>query len=307
MITEPEKYFQYTIPKLHTLWNGEIRNFSHQAIAGFQYFISAYRDKKLVVLITEATKNKLKTYFDSMAKQKSNIPLMELSHTGRWYANGFISAYNFCEQYEKEHPAAKVDFLHYADILEQTNEARLPSNDRISRNYIVNIGRIEGVRFYLKEQELSNNSESVVSFSQPQVEKTTGEDQMYNSTGLTLRQNLNPATFNQRIIQTIDKIIEQHRGKKSERTIAGYCIIAILTLRLVKKETSKDILTAAFWNDYFPKVDWDNFSGSIRRVLRAYDKKNSDIVLNADEKWGAKKEQILQNVLTLLKKAVSNI
>ena len=100
MIIEPEKYFQYTIPKLHTLWNGKIRDFSHQAIAGYQHFISAYQDKKLVVLISDSTRDKLQTYYDSMTKQKSNVPLMELSHTGRWYANGFISAYNFCEQYE---------------------------------------------------------------------------------------------------------------------------------------------------------------------------------------------------------------
>ena len=57
MIIEPEKYFQYTIPKLHTLWNGKIRDFSHQAIDGYQYFISAYQDKKLVVLITTSTKD----------------------------------------------------------------------------------------------------------------------------------------------------------------------------------------------------------------------------------------------------------
>ena len=59
MIIEPEKYFQYTIPKLHTLWDGKIRDFSHQAIDGYQYFISAYQDKKLVVLITTSTKDKL--------------------------------------------------------------------------------------------------------------------------------------------------------------------------------------------------------------------------------------------------------
>ena len=88
MIIEPEKYFQYTIPKLHTLWNGKIRDFSHQAIAGYQHFISAYQDKKLVVLISDSTRDKLQTYYDSMTKQKSNVPLMELSHTGRWYANG---------------------------------------------------------------------------------------------------------------------------------------------------------------------------------------------------------------------------
>ena len=159
MIIEPEKYFQYTIPKLHTLWNGKIRDFSHQAIAGYQHFISAYQDKKLVVLISDSTRDKLQTYYDSMTKQKSNVPLMELSHTGRWYANGFISAYNFCEQYEKEHPSAKVDFALYADNLEQTNEMQSSSNNELNQNYIINVGRIEGVRFYLKEQQgLSGNS-----------------------------------------------------------------------------------------------------------------------------------------------------
>ena len=161
MIIEPEKYFQYTIPKLHTLWNGKIRDFSHQTIDGYQYFISAYQDKKLVVLISDATKDKLQTYYDSMTRQKSNVPLMELSHTGRWYANGFISAYNFCDQYEKEHPSAKVDFALYADNLEQTNDKLSSSNNELSQNYIINIGRIEGVRFYLKEQQgLSGNSEN---------------------------------------------------------------------------------------------------------------------------------------------------
>ena len=61
-----------------------------------------------------------------------------------------ISAYNFCEQYEKEHPSAKVDFALYADKLEQTNEMQSSSNNELSQNYIINVGRIEGVRFYLK-------------------------------------------------------------------------------------------------------------------------------------------------------------
>ena len=175
MIIEPEKYFQYTIPKLHTLWNGKIRDFSHQAIAGYQHFISAYQDKKLVVLISDSTRDKLQTYYDSMTKQKSNVPLMELSHTGRWYANGFISAY------------AKVDFALYADNLEQTNEMQSSSNNELNQNYIINVGRIEGVRFYLKEQQgLSGNSENSTPPTQSQAENTMEEKVlMYNSTGLT--------------------------------------------------------------------------------------------------------------------------
>ena len=132
---------------MHTLWNGKDRDFSHHAIAGFQHFISAYQDKKLVVLNTDETKDKLQAYYEANIRQNSNVSLLELSRAGRWYANGFISAYNFCEQYEKEHPSAKVDFAFYADNLEQTNETNSTSDNDLNRNYIVNIGRIEGVRF----------------------------------------------------------------------------------------------------------------------------------------------------------------
>lgn len=307
MIIEPEKYFQYTIPKLHTLWNGKIRDFSHQAIEGYQYFISAYQDKKLVVLITEATKDKLQTYYDSMTYQKGNAPLMELSHTGRWYANGFISAYNFCEQYEKEHPSARVDFSLYADNLELTNEKLSSSNNELSQNYIINIGRIEGVRFYLKEHESADNiDENTLTPPQtqdetPMVEETT----MFNSTGLTLWQNLKPASSNQRVIHAIEDILKRHKGKKSERTIVGYCMIAIKGL--VKDETSDKILTAAFKNDYFPEDDIDKFSASIYRVLRSYINKGSKTVHNPDEQWGDQKEAILQEVKTQIRKAKSSI
>lgn len=307
MLIEPEKYFQYTIPKLHTLWNGKIRDFSHQAIDGYQYFISAYEDKKLVVLITTSTKDKLQAYYDSKTNQKSNVPLMELSHTGRWYANGFISAYNFCEQYEKEHPSVKVDYSLYADKLEQTNETQSSAHSRLNHNYIINIGRIEGVRFYLKEHELDDNIDDKTSAppqsqdEMPMVEETT----VFNSTGLTLEQNLRPASSNQRVIRAIEEILKRHKGKKSERTIVGYCMIAIRGL--VKDETSDKILTAAFKNDYFPEDDIDKFSASVYRVLRAFSKKGSRMVHNPDEQWGEQKEAILQEVKTQIKKAISSI
>ena len=286
MIIEPEKYFQYTIPKLHTLWNGKIRDFSHQAIDGYQYFISAYQDKKLVVLITTSTKDKLQAYYDSMTKQKSNMPLMELSHTGRW---------------------AKVDFALYADNLEQTNEMQSSSNNELNQNYIINVGRIEGVRFYLKEQQgLSGNSENSTPPTQSQAENTMEEKVlMYNSTGLTLSQNLKPASSNQRVIHAIEDILARHKGKKSERTIVGYCMIAIRGL--VKDETSDKILTTAFRNDYFPNDNIDKFSASVYRVLRSYSNKGSKTVHNPDEQWGDQKEAILQEVKTQIRKATSGI
>ncbi|MBP3228106.1 MAG: hypothetical protein J6M53_04880 [Bacteroidaceae bacterium] len=307
MIIEPEKYFQYTIPKLHTLWNGKIRDFSRQAIAGYLHFISAYQDKNLVVLITESAKDKLQAYYNEKTTQNGNAPLLELSHAGRWYANGFTSAYNYCEQYEQEHPSAKVDFALYADKLEQANESQASSCSEFNRNYIINLGRVEGVRFYLEEQKPVDNTESnTIPTSQPQDEEPEVEETtMFNSTGLTLWQNLKPAPSNQRVIHAIEDILKRHKGKKSERTIVGYCIIAIRGL--VKEDASEKILTAAFRNDYFPEDNMDKFSASIYRVLRAYSKKDSKCVHNPDEQWGDQKEAILQEVKTHIRKAMSSI
>ena len=167
------------------------------------------------------------------------------------------------------------------------------SNNELNQNYIINIGRIEGVRFYLEEQQgLSGNSENSTPPSQPQVENAMEEKVlMYNSTGLTLIQNLKPAA--------------RHKGKKSERTIVGYCMIAIRGL--VKDETSDKILTTAFRNDYFPNDNIDKFSASVYRVLRSYSNKGSKTVHNPDEQWGDQKEAILQEVKTQIRKATSGI
>ena len=172
---------------------------------------------------------------------------------------------------------------------------------------VINIGRIEGVRFYLKEHELDDNIDDKTSAppqsqdEMPMVEETT----VFNSTGLTLEQNLRPASSNQRVIRAIEEILKRHKGKKSERTIVGYCMIAIRGL--VKDETSDKILTAAFKNDYFPEDDIDKFSASVYRVLRAFSKKGSRMVHNPDEQWGEQKEAILQEVKTQIKKAISSI
>jgi hypothetical protein len=128
---------------------------------------------------------------------------------------------------------------------------------------------------------------------------------MYNSTGLTLSQNLKPASSNQRVIHAIEDILARHKGKKSERTIVGYCMIALRGL--VKDETSDKILTAAFRNDYFPNDNIDKFSASVYRVLRSYSNKDSKTVHNPDEQWGDQKEAILQEAKTQIRKATSRI
>ena len=133
---------------------------------------------------------------------------------------------------------------------------------------------------------------------------------MYNSTGLTLIQNLKPASSNQRVIHAIEDILARHKGKKSERTIVGYCMIAIrgIAIRgLVKDETSDKILTTAFRNDYFPNDNIDKFSASVYRVLRSYSNKGSKTVHNPDEQWGDQKEAILQEVKTQIRIATSGI
>lgn len=302
MIIEPEKYFQYTIPKMHTIQNGRDRDFSDKAVVGYDYFISAYKDKKLVVLISKETQAKLQSYYNTYIK--GNMPLLPLSQTSRWYANGFISAYNYCEQYEQEHLSAKVDFSEYADSLEQRNVSQSSKANNLNRDYIINVGRIEGVRFYLVERERTPVGDDA--FGETHASKSK-EDiaPMVNSTGLTLVQNLKPASYNQRLIAAIGVMLEQHKGKKSRRTIVGIWIIGIRDY--VTPNTTDDILIKAFRNDYFPEDKIDDFAASVRRVLRSYSKKEDANVSNPDERWGEQKESTLQEVKTLIKKAISGL
>ena len=53
---------------MHTILNGRKRDFSDKSVVGYEHFISAYKDKKLVVLISKDTQAKLQNYYNTYIK-----------------------------------------------------------------------------------------------------------------------------------------------------------------------------------------------------------------------------------------------
>ena len=184
MIIKPEKYFQYTIPNTHTLLNGWVRDFRDKSAVGYKHFESTYMGNTLVVMISDEVQKKLEDYYINATKE--NVPLLHSTRIGRWYANGFISAYNYCEQYEREHPSAKVNFASYADNLELLNEEKFTHSDKPDPKCIVNVGRIEGVRFYLAEKtvEEPRNLESRPKSNNPSGRPVGSFESLLNGTDL---------------------------------------------------------------------------------------------------------------------------
>lgn len=302
---EPKEYFQYKFPKFYNALNGTIHDFSQQANDEYKHFISAFQDKKLVVLTSETTLNKLQAYYDEKTTGNKKRPLLQLSHTGRWYANGFISAYNYCVQYGKKQPSGKFDFTPYARSLEEINELN-SSSEKLERDYILNVGRIEGTRFYLAEHGYSTETPidaAMQAESVPTVDSSNGET-LYNSTGLTLEQNLVPKPSNMRILAAVEKILEEHSAKQSRRSVVGCCIIALRSY--FKKEASDVVLIEAFRHDYFPNEALGKFASSVNKILRAY-RNGPSYNGNPDEKWGPNKEAMLQDVITKIRKAISGL
>lgn len=296
---EPKDYFKCKFPTLYNVWNGKSTDFSNRATGEYNHFISAYQGTKMVVLISGATKNKLQEYYDSrtIVARTSSKPLLELTQIGRWYANGFTSAYNYCKQYTMEEPITDVDFNPYIERLARVNEKSIEHEVKVSRNYVLNLGRIEGARFFLSEKVTTEQANDIENTSSQDYSprETTAE----NVSALTIEKNLAHRECVPRVMSKIKELIKNSKNK----SIAGYCIICLKELNLTN--SPDDVLKAAFRSDFFPDVEKRVFDASINRILRSYRQRNTYSGCDKGEKWGKKRETLYQEVYKSLRIAVS--
>lgn len=296
---EPKDYFKYQFPTLYNVMNGKITDFTNRSNSEYKPFISTYLKKSLVVLITDVTRCKLQTYYDHKVSTKdtSSKPLLELSQIGRWYANGFMSAYNYCEQYTKENSLIDTDLTSYIDELACTTEKKIESETKASKTNVLNLGRVEGARFFMIEREIEVSQEELgkTSLQNIPVQVTS----MENFSGIALEKNLVHKECAQRIVSKIKEIVKNSKDK----SIVGYCIICLKELGATK--SSDKVLKEAFRNDFYPLVEKRIFDTSVNRILRSYRQKDKYSGADSGEKWGEKREIQYQEVRTSLLFAMS--
>ena len=318
---EPVKFFQYNTieQKIHIAMNGKERNFNAQSVDGFQPFVAVYKytthvmkwynSERSCVQISEATKAKLQAYYDKWTDVKSSDKgtCLEDSLMGRLFANGFISAYNYCEQYARKQPSKTFDFTPYIRNLNHANELSVPQTSKLNKDYVLNLGRVEGACFYLVENEYSNP----LTVQGNEVRNETTDIQCF-----TLEQNLRNEEWRPRVIQTIKMIV----CGSEDKAVAGYCILAIINLGLsVDKENIKEqdkekekvkilnLLKNAFYLDFYPNENRKVFRTSVNRIIRCYRNKDNYYGNDKGEIWGEIREAKYQEIKESIKKAKYNI
>ena len=328
MHMEPAIFFQYECQKLYNVLNGKILNLSTLSVDGYEPFISNYKSKnpfvsndRLAVQISEKIKKLLQEAYNDLTEIKE--PCLQDSFMGRLYANGFLAAYNYCKKYADKKSNGRFDFSPYVKNLYQITMLN-PSTNTINKNYILNLGRVEGTCFYLKQSGFNNplteevNAEEVnteeVNTEEINAEEVNTEEinteevntkevntkETFNALDtpcMTIEQNLTKSPNTNRIINKIKQIISE----KKDKVIVGYIILVLKDLDL--SDSSESVLKEAFKKDFYPNGS-KAYDTSINRILRTYRNKGNYSGKDAGEKWGEKREKNLQKIKTEIKMAM---
>ena len=343
MHMEPAIFFQYECQKLYNVLNGKILNLSTLSVDGYEPFISNYKSKnpfvsndRLAVQISEKIKKILQEAYNDLTEIKE--PCLQDSFMGRLYANGFLAAYNYCKKYADKKSNGRFDFSPYVKNLYQITMLN-PSTNTINKNYILNLGRVEGTCFYLKQSGFNNpfteevnteevnteevNTEEVntkevnakeVNAEEVNTEETNAKE--VNAKEVNAEEVNTEETFNaldapcMTIEQNLEKSpntnriinkIRQIISEKKDKVIVGYIIIVLKELNL--SDSSESVLKGAFKKDFYPNES-TAYNTSVNRILRSYRNKGTYSGDDAGEIWGEQRENKLQKIKTEIKMAI---
>lgn len=298
MHMEPAIFFQYECQKLYNVLNGKILNLSTLSVDGYEPFISNYKSKnpfvsndRLAVQISEKIKKLLQEAYNDLTEIKE--PCLQDSFMGRLYANGFLAAYNYCKKYADKKSNGRFDFSPYVKNLYQITMLN-PSTNTINKNYILNLGRVEGTCFYLKQSGFNNPLTEEVNTEEVNTEETFNA---LDAPCMTIEQNLEKSPNTNRIINKIRQIIRE----KKDKVIVGYIILVLKDLDL--SDSSESVLKEAFKKDFYPNES-KAYDTSVNRILRSYRNKGNYSGNDPGEKWGEQRENKLQKIKTEIKMAI---
>ena len=81
------------------------------------------------------------------------------SQISRWYVNGFTNTYNGCRRNDLKHPLEHQDYMTLASKFKSVEDLNSGAwNKDKFRQYTINLGRHEGILFYIAERETSHST-----------------------------------------------------------------------------------------------------------------------------------------------------
>ena len=133
---------------------GDYQDFSSKKVEGYSFFVSEYKKPHVQAMvradILELLQN-IEVKYSEVTKGEANLYRSQIS---RWYVNGFTDMYNGCRRNDLKQPLENHDYLTQANKFKPAEDLNSGNwNKDKFRRYTINIGRYEGILFYVAERE----------------------------------------------------------------------------------------------------------------------------------------------------------
>ena len=148
--------YDFLNEKLKPIIKGDYQDFSSKKVEGYSLFVSEYKKSHVQAMVREDILELLQNIevkYSEVTKGETNLYKSQIS---RWYVNGFTDMYNGCRRNDLKQPLENHDYLTQANKFKPAEDLNSGNwNKDKFRRYTINIGRYEGILFYVAERDVS--------------------------------------------------------------------------------------------------------------------------------------------------------
>ena len=138
---------------------GDYQDFSSKKVEGYSLFVSEYKKPHVQAMVKADVLELLQNTelkYKEVSKGEANLYKSQIS---RWYVNGFTNTYNGCRRNDLKHFLEHQDYLTLANKFKPVEDLNSGNwNKDKFRKYTIDLGRHEGILFYIAERETSHST-----------------------------------------------------------------------------------------------------------------------------------------------------
>lgn len=146
--------YDFLNEKLKPIIKGDYQDFSSKKVEGYSLFVSEHKKPHVQAMVREDILELLQNIevkYSEVTKEEANLYKSQIS---RWYVNGFTDTYNGCRRNDLKHLLENHDYLALASKFKLVEDLNIGSwNKDKFRKYTINLGRHEGILFYVAERK----------------------------------------------------------------------------------------------------------------------------------------------------------
>lgn len=151
--------YDFLHERVKPIFKGDYQDFSSKNVEGYSLFVSEYKKPHVQAMvraeILELLQN-IEVKYSEVSKGEANLHKSQIS---RWYVNGFTDMYNGSRRNDLKHPLEHHDYLTLASKFKPVEDLNSGTwNKDKFRKYAINLGRHEGILFYVAERDTSHST-----------------------------------------------------------------------------------------------------------------------------------------------------